>query len=253
MSRTADVSMEEMGQLVQHDWHKTNEGKEYFNSVFRNNKRKTFGLLERPSLSPQLYLETVNYKIFVSGKAGVGKTATVAKLSGVEVPTAHSETPGILTSVVYWPAKVADRTLMFKFHFWDAGEQALKKFDHILPACKDKVDAVLFLFSFADRPSFEDLTNQMSRIVDPQESTLKIVVGTKYDQYVHSEVTTNVLRDFEHKHKIPILKIKNLNRARLNDSERSLDGKVELDDVAPFLNSLAERLWYRDQVAVGLV
>ncbi|XP_070561893.1 ciliogenesis and planar polarity effector 2-like [Ptychodera flava] len=248
-----ESNVEEMGSLVQHDWHKTVEGKEYFNSVFRNEKRKTFGLLERPSLSPQLNLESVSYKIFLVGKAGVGKTATVAKLLGVEVPSSHSETPGILTSIVYWPAKVADRILMFKFHFWDAGEQAMKKFDHILPACKEKIDAVLFLFSFTDRPSFEDLQNQMSKILEPTENVLKVVVGTKYDQYNHSEIATRELRDFEHRYKVPILKIKNVNRVHLNDAERSLDGKAELEDVAPLLNSLAERLWYRDQVAVGLV
>ena len=42
---------------------------------------------------------------------------------------------GIQTSVVYWPAKITtlDRVVMFKLHFWDAGESALKKFDHVLP------------------------------------------------------------------------------------------------------------------------
>ena len=42
---------------------------------------------------------------------------------------------GIQTSIVYWPAKIVDinRVVMFKLHFWDAGENALKKFDHVLP------------------------------------------------------------------------------------------------------------------------
>ena len=42
---------------------------------------------------------------------------------------------GIQTATVYWPAKVLDinRVIMFKLQFWDAGENALKKFDHILP------------------------------------------------------------------------------------------------------------------------
>nr|XP_006820455.1 PREDICTED: REM2- and Rab-like small GTPase 1-like isoform X3 [Saccoglossus kowalevskii] len=247
------VHDEDMGHLVHDDWHKTPEGKIYFSSVLRNNRRKTFGLLERPSLSPQHTPDTLTYKVFLCGKAGVGKTATVSKLMGVNVPPVHCETPGILTSVLYWPAKIADRIHMFRFHFWDAGEQALKKFDHILPACMEKVDAVLFLFSFTDHPSFDDLANQMSRISSTDDGALKVVVGTKYDQYAHSEITSRELQDFEHQHKVPILKVKNINKARLNDSEKSPDGRVELDDVAPFLNCLAERLWYRDQIAVGLV
>ena len=40
------------------------------------------GLLEAPSLPPQLAVETVSYKIFLTGKPAVGKTSTVAKLLG---------------------------------------------------------------------------------------------------------------------------------------------------------------------------
>ena len=40
------------------------------------------GLLEAPSLPPQLNIETVSYKIFLAGKPAVGKTSTVAKLLG---------------------------------------------------------------------------------------------------------------------------------------------------------------------------
>ena len=52
------------------------------------------GLLERPSYPPHVSLEEFRYKIFVSGKSGVGKTSSIAKLTGNEVPTSHSETPG---------------------------------------------------------------------------------------------------------------------------------------------------------------
>ena len=44
-------------------------------------------------------------------------------------------TAGIQTSTVYWPAKMADidKIVMFQLQFWDAGENALKKFDHVMP------------------------------------------------------------------------------------------------------------------------
>ena len=42
---------------------------------------------------------------------------------------------GIVTSVAYWPTKLVQsgKIVLFKLHFWDAGENAIKKFDHILP------------------------------------------------------------------------------------------------------------------------
>ena len=52
------------------------------------------GLLERPVLPPPVAIDTASYKIFVSGKSGVGKTALVAKLAGLEVPVVHHETTG---------------------------------------------------------------------------------------------------------------------------------------------------------------
>ena len=44
-------------------------------------------------------------------------------------------TSGIQTAITYWPAKIMNinKLVMFKIQFWDAGENALKKFDHILP------------------------------------------------------------------------------------------------------------------------
>lgn len=39
-------------------------------------------MLETPSLPPQLNIETVSYKIILTGKPAVGKTSTVAKLLG---------------------------------------------------------------------------------------------------------------------------------------------------------------------------
>ncbi len=57
------------------------------------------GVLERPSFPPQLVPDEFQYKIFVSGKTGVGKSSMVARLTANEVPATHNETPGLLYSV----------------------------------------------------------------------------------------------------------------------------------------------------------
>uniref|UniRef100_A0A8B9P9V0 Ciliogenesis and planar polarity effector 2 n=1 Tax=Apteryx owenii TaxID=8824 RepID=A0A8B9P9V0_APTOW len=170
------------GSVVEPGWLLSPEGRQHRDAILHKDRRRIFGLLERPVLPPPLATATAAYKLFVSGKSGVGKTALVAKLVGAEVPAAHHETLGIEATTVYWPAKLRDtgRPVMFQLDFWDCGEAALKKFDHILPACKEEADGVLFLFSFTDRSSFEDLPGQMARVTRPEENLVRVVVGTKY-------------------------------------------------------------------------
>ncbi|XP_071073863.1 F-box only protein 42 isoform X3 [Dasypus novemcinctus] len=212
------------------------------------------GLLERPVLAPPVAIDTASYKIFVSGKSGVGKTALVAKLAGLEVPVAHHETMGIQTTVVFWPAKLlaSDRVVMFRFEFWDCGESALKKFDHMLPACREKADAFLFLFSFTDRASFEDLPGQLAGLADEAPRAVRMVIGSKFDQYMHTDVPERDLAAFRQAWELPLLRVKSVPGRRLPDG-RTLDGRAGLADVAHVLNSLAEQLWHQDQVAAGLL
>ncbi|XP_037059053.1 ciliogenesis and planar polarity effector 2 isoform X2 [Peromyscus leucopus] len=196
------------GSVIVPDWHETVEGKEYLACILRKNRRREFGLLERPVLPPSVAIDTASYKIFVSGKSGVGKTALVAKLAGLEVPVVHHETTGIQTTVVFWPAKLraSDRVVMFRFEFWDCGESALKKFDHMLPACKENADAFLFLFSFTDRASFEDLPGQLTRVASEAPGVVKMVIGSKFDQYMHTDVPERDLTAFRQAWELPLLR-----------------------------------------------
>ncbi|XP_015268067.1 PREDICTED: REM2- and Rab-like small GTPase 1 [Gekko japonicus] len=204
------------------------------------------GLLERPALPPQAAADIASYKVFVSGRSAVGKTALVASLGGLQVPSAHHETTGIQTTTVYWPAKLREssRPLFFKFTFWDCGESVLKKFDHILPACTKKVDGFLLLFSFTDRASFDDLPGQISRVTEGAKAAVRIVVGTKFDQFAHTDVTERDVAAFCHTWGLPVLRAKSVS---------SPDGCAGLLDVAHLLNGLAEHLWRQDQWAAGLL
>ncbi|XP_067049386.1 ciliogenesis and planar polarity effector 2-like isoform X1 [Acropora muricata] len=246
------AGLQARGSIVQFKWQETPEGREFLGGILHRNRRKSFGLLETPSLPPQLSVETASFKIVLTGKPGVGKTSTVAKLLGQEVPKFHIETPGIQTSVVYWPVKLKDsqKVVMFKFQFWDCGENAIRKYDHLLPALKEKADAALFLFSFTDRGSFEELPSQINRILDQDDRTLRIAVATRLDQILNSDFTEQEMREFEQQWRVPVLRIANVTGRRLADG-RGLDGRADITDVAPFLNSLAELLWQRDHVTVG--
>ncbi|KAG8142407.1 hypothetical protein E2320_006321 [Naja naja] len=110
------------GSVLEPDWPCTEEGRAYSGALLRRAQRRSFGLLERPVLAPQAAADVAAYKVFVSGKSGVGKSALVAKLAGLEVPLVHHETTGIQTSLVYWPAKLREsgKVLFFRFSFWDS-------------------------------------------------------------------------------------------------------------------------------------
>ena len=105
-------------------WYEYNESKQYFSSLLKRNRRRTFGInarqfynklvfsflgiLEKPNVDPAYSeFKTVKCKLFLVGKAGVGKTSTVTRLSGRDVPTNHEETLGIHTTNIYWPVKVS--------------------------------------------------------------------------------------------------------------------------------------------------
>ncbi|XP_033763665.1 ciliogenesis and planar polarity effector 2-like isoform X1 [Pecten maximus] len=229
------------GSLLNLDWHKTREGQEVLASVLQRNltKLKRFGLLERPMVPLHISISEVRYKVFLLGKSGVGKTSTLAKLSGCLIPTVHSETQGIQTTTVFWPGKILqqNKAFMFQIQFWDTGENSTKKYDHIMPACLDKADAIIFLFSFIDKSSFEDIPHQLTRISTPKDNTTKLVMGTKFDQFAHSEITQRDIRDFEHNWKIPILKTRNIPDAENQNS---------FNDIAQNLNIICEHLWQRD-------
>ncbi|XP_036958259.1 ciliogenesis and planar polarity effector 2 [Acanthopagrus latus] len=226
------------GSVVVADWHRCKDSKEYFSKILHKRRRRNFGLLESPVMPPNVAVDTVHYKIFISGKTGVGKTALAARLAGLNIPNMYYETTGIETTVVYWPVKLREsgRVLFFRLQLWDCGENALRRFDHLLPSCKEQVDAVLFLFSFTDRTSFDDLSNQIAKWTGTRESrVVKLVVGTKFDLFMHCDVAERDVRDFQETWGLPVLR---------------MGGEVSdgLGDVSPLLNCLAENLWHQDCV-----
>ncbi|KAK7093380.1 ciliogenesis and planar polarity effector 2-like [Littorina saxatilis] len=238
------------GSLLDLEWLRSNEGSQILNCLLHRNgtRLRQFGLLDGPQIPSQLNVEEVTYKVMLAGKTGVGKTSTVAKLTGTDVPLTHNETPGLQTSNLYWPGKIKHlgKTVLFNIHLFDAGEAALKRYDHILPACKDGVDGILFLFSFVDKGSFDEIPQLLTRLTNPDDGVCKIVLGTKFDLHAHSEVTQRDIRDLENNWQIPVLRIRNVQHSQ--QAETSGGG---VGDVTPVLNTLCEHLWHRDVVISG--
>ncbi|XP_020900902.1 ciliogenesis and planar polarity effector 2 [Exaiptasia diaphana] len=122
----------------------------------------------------------------------------------------------------------------------------MKKYDHLLPACRSNTNAAVFVFSFTDRSSFDDLPSKMNNMHGSGDGVLKVAVATRFDQFLHSDITEQELREFEEQWSVPVLKIANKDGPRLSDG-RGLDGRAGILDVAPFLNTLAELLWQHEQ------
>ena len=51
-------------------------------------------------MPPNVAVDTAHYKVFLSGKSGVGKTALAARLAGLNIPKLHYETTGMFFLVL---------------------------------------------------------------------------------------------------------------------------------------------------------
>ncbi|OXB64412.1 hypothetical protein ASZ78_009995 [Callipepla squamata] len=252
--------------MVEPGWLLSPPGRPYLASILHKNQRRVFGLLERPALPPALSVPTLTYKLFVSGRSAVGKTALVATLAGTPVPPTHRETlgtegtprgwgvlggtvgavgcRGIEVSTLFWPAIPlgSERPVLFQLQFWDCGESALRKFEHLLPACREEADAILLVFSFTDRASFAELPARLARVLQPSEDPLRVVVGTRFDLCPRTAVTEADVAALEDSWGLRVLRV----------GGGCGVGREGVARVAPLLDALVGQLWQRDQMAAGV-
>lgn len=224
--------------IVLLDWQSTAEGETVLQHFYnpQTTGRKLFGILERPAVPSNT--EEVSYKLFFVGKAGIGKTATIARLAGTSISSSYVETLGIRKTNIFWPVKIWDKIIIFKLQCWEAGDNSIKKYSHILPACKEKVDAVVFIFSYVGSSSFNDLPQQINKMTkDDPSQPAPIVIGTRFSVTSKLEVTATDVKEFEQKWRVPVLKM-----GKSTPSDRN-----EVHKVAPVLNAICEQLWIRDQ------
>lgn len=172
------------------------------------------------------------------GRSGVGKTSVVARLAGTQEPSNYVETNGIKKTNVFWPVKIWDKVILFKLQFWDTSETSIKKYNHILPACKDKVDAICSVFSFDDVASFNDIPYLMNTMATIKEKPANIVIGTKFKPWSPgSTVQDDQIKEFEDKWKVKVIRI----------DTNKLTARSEIFDCSYQLNTICNILWNRDK------
>ncbi|KAF7989596.1 hypothetical protein HCN44_008270 [Aphidius gifuensis] len=225
-----------MSRPINMNWLSSPEGESLLHHFYDHTKKKRriYGILEMPCLPPSIE-EVVNYKIFMVGR---DTTSVVARLSGiVGTNIINNDINGIKKTIIYWPIKIWDKIILFKLNFWDTSENSIKKYNHILPACKDKVDAICSVFTFDDVTSFNDIPYLMNSMCNIKDKPANIVIGSKYKPWSTQSVVDGQIKEFEAKWKLKIIKI----------DVNKFSARPEIFDVSYQLNTICKILWNRDQ------
>ncbi|KAF2364522.1 P-loop containing nucleoside triphosphate hydrolase [Trinorchestia longiramus] len=229
-------------------------------------KRKIFGVLEKPSFPSSV--AQASYKLFVCGRPGSGKTWARSRLVGREVcseVSCEDAVSGIEANVVYWPTKIGTKSILFRLELWEAGEWSVRRYDHILPACREGVSGVLLCFSETDPQGWQELPRLLATSVQPHEKATVIPLSTRVSETARSwEVSPADIRALEERCKVSVLRMPpptpcNHTTVRYQHSWDTLmagdtcsypqcDGVTqEISAISPILNSICSKLWFKEQ------
>lgn len=216
------------------DWQVQKDARDYLAPLFRSPplmSRQTFGLLQRPTYSHKQQMDTYSFKVFVCGKSASGKTATVAKLCGHDLPEGYVETPGLQANIGYWPAYISaeKQPVLFRIAFFDAGDAVCRKYDHIQTAGMEGASVVLVVFSLTDRSSFEDA---QKRLHEKSQSHACVLVATHADSKGQHQVSEDEIRDASGG--CPYVLISNT-RGGFEDDQQKV-----ISQIAPLLNQMCD-------------
>jgi len=223
------------GSALSYEWYKSGEGQGLLAHLTHpgTGHRRLYGSLEYPNIPPSI--ECSEYKVFLVGESGVGKSAAAAWMAGLPGWNRQSgESPGLRVTTVYWPAKVNNNLIFFKLNVWDGGDGAVKKYGHVYPACKEGAHGVLPIFSFTDKNSWLEIPAILNRTILPQDSITPIVIGNRCGSLTDTTITSSELAEFQAGWNIPIVRIRN----QTNSSNPG-----SLPEVATALNTICEQLW----------
>jgi len=224
------------GSVLSYDWYKSGEGQGLLAHLTHpaTGLRRLYGYLEYPGIPPSI--ECIEYKLFLLGDGGAGKSAVTAWLAGISAWNRQAgESPGLRVTTVYWPAKIHKNILLFKLNIWDCGEGAVKKYGHLFPACKEGALGVLPVFSCTDRSSWQDVPDLLQRFIQPTDTITPIVIANRYTSDMEGPaVTLQEMADFEKSRGIPVVTVRN---------QTNGNSPPSIPEVAPALNTICEQLY----------
>lgn len=236
---------------IDFSWLQSDSGSKVLSSILQNGKLKQYGLLEKPTLSaPFTQYQEVNYKIMLIGKSFSGKSSIVESLCNKKLSTSscfasnsnsvekgYSETPGISVTHLYWPVKMQnyDKFFMFNLALWDLGKTSSDKYQYILPSSTENLDCFIFVFSWTDKQSFLEVFNDIKQIYhsSSNQTLPKMIIGTKFDQIVHSEIEQEMINELEELTETKIIRFSSTNCPQ--------------DQIQFIMNHLCDVVWARDQ------
>lgn len=225
------------GSVLAYDWYKSGEGQGLLAHLTHpaTGHRRLYGSLEYPNIPPSI--ECAEFKLYLVGESGVGKTAVASWLAGLQGWNRQSgESPGVRMTTLYWPAKVQNSLVFFKLDLWEAGDGASKKYGHVFPSCRDGAHAVLPVFSFTDRATWQEIPELISRATGPtqQQPAFPIVIGNRFGLGSDTTVSATEVAEFEATTNISVVRVRN---------QTNSSNPASLPEVASALNTICEQLW----------
>ncbi|KAI4826736.1 hypothetical protein KUCAC02_030169 [Chaenocephalus aceratus] len=122
----------------------------------------------------------------------------------------HYETTGIETTVVYWPVKLREngRVLFFRLQLWDCGRMPCVDSTICCRPVRSRWTPSSSCSPSLTGPSFDDLSNQIAKWTGaPVGRVVKLVVGTKFDLFMHCDVAERDVRNFQETWSVPVLRV----------------------------------------------
>ncbi|XP_018021506.1 ciliogenesis and planar polarity effector 2 [Hyalella azteca] len=246
---------------------KCNEGQYVSLLMPGTERRKIFGLLEKPDFPAAT--TQASYKLYVCGRPGSGKTWARSRLAGREVcseVSGEEAVSGIEANVIYWPMKISGKSILFRLELWEAGEWSVRRYDHILPACRDGVNGVLLCFSINDSQGWQELPRLLATSVQPGEKATVIPLATRTSESNGDwEASQADIKALEERCNVTVLRMPpptacnhassrpqhsadTLARGGDARSMLSQDGITdEIRAIEPILSAICLKLWQKEQ------
>lgn len=170
---------------------------------------RLFGLLETPNVP--LDIKHIKYKIYIVGRAGIGKSFLASWLAGLNDTSIYYATSGVQVSAVTSVCEVQSpekNKWMITIEIWESGSVGKRLPHDLIEDCPNDVDAVLLMFSYTEKESLKFLIEIMKEF--EKHNSYKpcfIVVGTGWNLEQQQFIRQKDIEKFQHTWKVPVIQL----------------------------------------------